>query len=206
MGGRHHYRDAVAPSLRRVAAPAQLLVTPKEARQHLRIDHNDDDASLEVYLRAATEMLDGVEGRLGRALVSQEWEQRQAKPDRHRVDILLGPNPQIVSLFYVDTADNIQALTVSDFRVIDMGDRAYIEPRPGYSWPTDFADRPDALRIVFAAGEAAEDIAETIKQAIRLIAGHWYEQREATAVVEMREIPIGAETLINISKVHGWVG
>lgn len=177
-----------------------------EARLHLRIDHEDDDASLKLYLQAATDMLDGPEGRLGRAILTQRWEQRQRGASFDRVHLMLGTDCKLVSLSYIDRDDEPRDLVVGAYRLIDLGDQAYIEPRAGFSWPRDMADRPDALRVVFDVGQAPEEVSETILQAIRLIAGHWYEQREATAVVEMKEIPIGAETLINIAKIHGWAG
>lgn len=193
------------PSLRRITAPEVMPVTAEAARLHLRIDHEDDDELLDTYLQAATDMLDGAEGRLGRAIVRQTWEQRQPGIVG-RVELMLGPECQLVALSYIDRNDDERALVPEAYRVIDMGDRAYIEPRNGFSWPGDFGDRPDALRVTFTAGQAVGDVPETIRQAIRLLAGHYYEQREATAVVEMKEIPIGAETLINLNKVKGWAG
>lgn len=200
-----HFRRAERPVLKLVTPPAEQLLTTDDLRAHLRIDDDADDAQLATYLAAAIGMLDGPEGRLSRALVSQEWEQRQRGPSFGRVEVLLGPDAKLTGVSYIDKDDRELPLEAGHYRLIDLGDTAYVEPRKNQVWPSDMDDRPDALRVRYIAGQPAAEVPETIKQAIRLIVGHWYEQREATAVVEMKEIPIGAETLINISRIHGFV-
>ncbi len=57
----------------RETSPAELPVSIFEARSHLRVDHSEDDALIAGYIAAATDALDGRDGLLGRALVTQRW-------------------------------------------------------------------------------------------------------------------------------------
>jgi uncharacterized phiE125 gp8 family phage protein len=53
-----------------VAAPVSLA----EAKAHLRVDFDDEDALISGLIDAATQHLDGWSGVLGRALMPQTWE------------------------------------------------------------------------------------------------------------------------------------
>ena len=60
------------------------------------------------------------------------------------------------------------------------------------SWPTNLQSRPDAVGVEFVAGygDAPADVPAPIRQAMRLLIGAWYENRESTAIgVSVAELP-----------------
>src|SRR5690606_10673336 len=59
----------------RVTPPAIQPVTLAEAKLHLRVDHDDEDALISNLIQAATGHLDGWTGILGHCLVEQVWRQ-----------------------------------------------------------------------------------------------------------------------------------
>jgi hypothetical protein len=63
-------------NLRLITPPAVLPVSLAELKDAAGIDAGDTtrDAHLAGCLRAATNRLDGAEGLLGKALISQEWQ------------------------------------------------------------------------------------------------------------------------------------
>lgn len=56
-----------------VAPPVDSVVSLGEAKAHLRVSHDDEDAEIAAMIDAATAYLDGLEGVLGRALGPQTW-------------------------------------------------------------------------------------------------------------------------------------
>lgn len=195
------------PVLRIRTAPAGSPVTLSEAKGHLRIAADDDfdDTELQGYLDAAVQLLDGPYGRLSRAIMPQGWTQLQGRPNSstQRIWLQLATVTAIDAIRYLDESDEAQVLDVANFRKVLLEDAAYIEPSTGTSWPK-MADRPDALQIDFTAGYAdAASVPATIKQAIRLLVGEWANEREASTPVELREIPIGVDSLIEPYKL-GW--
>lgn len=67
------------------------VLTLADAKQHLRVDFEDDDGVIESYIAAAIQNIDGRDGWLGRALVEQTWELRL--PDFGGSVIPICPNP-----------------------------------------------------------------------------------------------------------------
>jgi uncharacterized phiE125 gp8 family phage protein len=55
--------------------------------------------------------------------------------------------------------------------------------------------RPDAVWLDMVLG--VELIPPTVKQAILLIASHWYENREASSPLQIRDVPLGYQWLLD---------
>lgn len=53
--------------------PGDAVVTLGEAKDHLRVLHDDEDALIASLIETATAYLDGLDGVLGRALGPQTW-------------------------------------------------------------------------------------------------------------------------------------
>ena len=56
-----------------VTAPVSTPVDLADLKAHLRVDHDDDDATLAALMASAVAHLDGWTGVLGRAIMPQEW-------------------------------------------------------------------------------------------------------------------------------------
>jgi uncharacterized phiE125 gp8 family phage protein len=207
-------------SLTLVTPPAVLPLTLTQVKQHLRVDHDDEDATIAAILSAATSHLDGREGLLGRCLLEQTWELRlDAFPCRwtgqtvtrdRAIEVPLPPLREVVSVKYVDENGDLQTLAPSVYQIIAGGfGLARIAEAWGQSWPVT-RDEPDAVRVTFKAGYAAateesppaagEGVPTVLLHALKLIAGHLYEHREAVAF-DQRDppvlIPMGVFAFIN---------
>ncbi|MBD9372109.1 phage head-tail connector protein [Rhizobium sp. ARZ01] len=112
----------------RTVAPAITPVSLAEAKQHLRVDHSDDDALITALIAAAVDHLDGWTGILGRCLVEQTWRQ-----DFERfascLPLPLGPVIGIVSV--MSDAGSVDQASYS--LVTDAGGRARVEFASGVS-------------------------------------------------------------------------
>lgn len=72
-----------------VTGPTDPVVPLSAIKQHLRVDHDDEDELIEAFTDAATQMLDGPSGILGIALAPQTW--RAVFSEGEDVHLPLGP-------------------------------------------------------------------------------------------------------------------
>lgn len=167
-----------APRL--VTAPASTPVSLAEVKDHLRIGWTDEDALLGGLVGAATAHLDGWSGTLGRAIITQTWSQSfDAFADR--IPLYVGPVASVTSVIYTDPAGSDVTLAGSAYRLLRDAGGDYVERVPGTEWPA-IGDRADAVRVTYVAGEASAPVA--IKQAMLLLIGHWYRERDGAGAAE----------------------
>lgn len=195
-------------SLRLVTAPTDEPVTVAEAKARLRIDTSASDDDLAAMLLAARQEIDGVTGRLGRALLTQTWELGLPYFPAGPIALPLPPCQSIVSVKYRDSLDVEQTIDASDYRLILRGDApSIIEPAAGKSWPaaqgwsgwpSDVCDsdarwygRTDPVTIRFVCGWATpDDVPAPLRTWIMARAGAFYAQPEAAAVqVQVNRVP-----------------
>ncbi len=178
----------------RVVPPAALPVSLSDAKAHLIVDHGDHDALIERQIAAATDMLDGYHGKLHRALVRQTWQvDLPGVPPGGVIRLPLGPAISVDSIMYRDRAGAVQTLPAADYSgpVLDgLGPFVRVRSRP------DLGPWDDAVMVRFTCGAGApEDVPALIRQAILLLVGHWYAQREA-AGDSLVEVPLAVSAII----------
>jgi len=190
--------------LSRTVDPAETPISIEEAKAHLRVLVNDEDASINALIGAVTGYFDIPDGVLGRALVTQTWSYSTAKTSRSRIVLPINPVQSIDSITYYDADNTQQTLTVSDFYLYKNNDWAYLEPKPDKNWPTTYG-RVDAFTITFVCGYGgASDVPTPIKQAMLLLLAHWDINRSATTDVRLEELPMSVQSIVNLYRV-GWV-
>lgn len=96
--------------------------------------------------------------------------------------------------------------SVSSLTVEGTAFTAFSESKAGILEPTDtwpiLSSSPgaDPIVITFIAGygDAAANVPDPIKQAMLLLIGHWYNNREETVIgVSAAQLPVAAEALLN---------
>lgn len=185
-----------------VTAPAAApVISVDEIKAQVRQDLSDEDVLIAGLANAASE---AVQRLTGKALVTQGWDWRIARPDG-RLTLPLSPVQAITSLAYCDPADVVQALDVNDFYFVSSDDVAILEPKSAAAWPA-MSDRPDALTVSFTAGfGAASTIPADLRQAALMLAAHWYENRAAASARSLSNVPSGVDYLISLHKAW-WKG
>lgn len=192
--------------LTRTVAPAEAIISVADFKTNNNIAHADDDTLIGGLVAAAEAMLDGPRGRVGKCLVNQTWAYSVRCAD-DRLSLPAVPAVSITSVSYFDGAGDEQTLNLDGFWFQKSEDWAYLEPKSGFAWPA-LEDRADALTVTYVAGFGAnaDAVPANLKQAALLMVGHWYENREDTTYDKaLREIPMGAASLIDISRI-GWIG
>jgi uncharacterized phiE125 gp8 family phage protein len=186
--------DMLAPV--RTVAPAAPILTLDEAKAHLRVDHADEDVLITGLIEAATAHLDGYQGILGQALITQTWSVEFAR-FANRIDVPLWPI-QSASIQYYDSANALQTLSASVYAVLSDGMGPYVALRYNQQWPQTWT-RDDAVKVTFVAGygAAATSVPMAIRAAMLLLIGHWYDNRSTVSVGEAAsEMPVSAAALL----------
>lgn len=182
-------------------------VSLREAKDHLRIEHEEEDADLQQKIDAAERW---VELHSGLALKQTTWLLRFDRfPPGARLQFL--PRPPLVSvdsIDYVAAADGAtttldSAAIAAGYIVVTDEMPGFIAPAYGEVWP-DTRRQPGAVLYTVTAGFAKDISAargqssdyDLARSAILLLVGHLYETREATVEAALRTAPIGPRDLV----------
>ena len=174
-----------------------------EAKIHLRIDDegsppgHPDDTLIESFITGAINELDGIDGWLGRALVTQQWSLSIDWFPEWEILLPLPPLQSVESVVYVDRDGVDITLDPANYRVIASdSDPGRIEPDFGKCWPCT-RQQSNAVTISFTCGYGApSNVPEIIRNYIRLRVGQLYEHRELVAIgVSVAPVPYLRDSL-----------
>ncbi len=179
-----------------ITPPVDPAVSLADAKEHLRVDHDADDALIEGLVDSASGMIDGPDG-IGFCLQQQTWiltldsfaEFGTGRYRSERIRIPLRPVASVGGVIYVDEDGDEQTIPEDDYRVSIAGGTATLSPAE--RWPR-VHDKPGAVRIEFKAGEGTP---AALRSAILLMVGHLYEHREAVSE-SMAELPLAWSSII----------
>lgn len=176
--------------------PASEPVSLALFKQHARANEAtiDDEAAM-LYLASARRWL---ERETGRAFLNQTWRQTFDEPPSCAAAMLLTKAP-LVSVTAVTSYSLTDVPTVmsnTTYFVNTTREPARIELHDGVSWPTGLR-LYSGMSVDYVAGYGTvdTDVPEDLRHAILLLAGHWYEYREAVTDLSVQEIPIGVAAL-----------
>lgn len=199
-------------SLQLVTPPTADPVTLERIKWHNRVGFDDDDQLLLMYMGAARQY---VEMRTGLCLMPQTWLlvldrwPRQDRMEFWPVAAPLGaillpryPVQSITSVIYTDS-DGAPHTVASNTYVTDLVARPpRIAPATaGGNWPSISLYPVGAIQVKFVAGYATvAQIPPVAIQAISLMVGHWYENREAVTLDARHPtpLPLGVQALIDM--------
>ena len=175
-------------------APTSEPVTLTEAKAHMYVDTTDDDTLITTLITSARLY---AENFTRRAFITQTITARYDYfPCFFEVE--KPPLASVSSINYLDTTGNSTLLAASGYDVDIYATPARITQAYGTTWPSTRADVPNTVTVVYIAGYGVGSaVPETIKQAILMMIGHWYENRESTSQnMTVIDVPMGVESLL----------
>lgn len=180
-----------------VTSPATLPVSVEEAMRQCRITIDDDDTDglaevtglLEGYIGAAVNHLDGWTGILGSCMVSQVWRQDFDRFSKC-LDLPLGPVISIDGVTWRNSAGQIATVASGSYSLrTSAGGMSHCRFVDAFSLPSDLYE-VGGVSVTYTAGYAAGAVPRAIRQAILLMVGAWYENREETVIgVSVSSLP-----------------
>lgn len=174
---------SLGPSgLRRTVAPTLQPVSLSIFKMHAEVYHDDQDILLSEYLDNAADYVEAYQNRCWR---QSTW---QAVYDSFPCDgVFYLPRPplaSVTSITYLDLAGDSQTLSTSSYVVDIASEPGRVSLAYGELWP-DTIEQNGCVTVTYVAGySSASDVPSRVKQAIRIIAAHYYSQREPVVVGE----------------------
>lgn len=162
-------------TLKRITAPASEPIDLATAKAHCRVIHSSEDSLIALYIAAAAQALDGPDGLLGRALLTQTWDYSQDGFDGDSIALPLPPLQSVTTVKYLDADGVLQTLDAGRYTVNTADGTVTIDAD---GWPTT-QDVPNAVTIRFVAGYAsATEVPAPIRAAMLLHIGDLFENRQ----------------------------
>ena len=193
----------MTPQANVIVEPTSEPITLERARVHLRLDaegspptHFDDDLVL-ALITAAREQ---VEAYTERSVAAKTYEIRyDAWPES--IELPFSPVIELVSITYID-ADGLTVAIDPSYYVLDNHScPARIATADGLDWPTA-GTVPGGIRIAYRAGYEPDaspgtvSVPRSLEQAMFLMIGHWYRDREDVVDKATFELPMGSKSLM----------
>lgn len=201
-----------------VTAPTSEPVTLDEAKLHLRVDFDDDDTLITSLISAAREV---VEGKIRRSVFTQTWcmtldqfpyptETLTKSPSQrdnylfpslyysyYAIELPRSQVTSVTSILFKNQDGSTVTYDPSNYAVDVSSDPARIVPVNGATWPYVDNYLPGSIAITFVAGlwDSATCPA-SIKQAMLLLLGHWYANREAVSAKVTTPLPLAVDALL----------
>jgi uncharacterized phiE125 gp8 family phage protein len=175
-----------------LTAPTLEPLTLDEAKAFLRVETGDDDDVIAALIAGARIH---VEAQTRRALITQTWRiSLDAWPVDGRLPVRPAPLQSLTAARIYDAGNVAHSLDPQNF-VPDLG-ASELSFAP---WALPVPGRMAAgieLDVVAGYGDAAADVPEALRQAIRLLIAHWYENRGLVAAGTVSVLPQTVAALI----------
>lgn len=162
-----------------VTGPTAEPVTLGEAKLHLRVDIDDDDDLIEALIAAAREYVE----RLCRpqlALITQTWTLVLDETPGDTITLRPYPLQSVSSIKTISDAGVEATYSSSGYQVDTSSEPGRVRLKSGYSWPSTTLQALNGFQVTFLAGfgDDPSEVPQQIRQAVLLLIGHWYENRE----------------------------
>ncbi len=175
-----------------------MVISLEEIKTHLRINHSEEDIYLTSLLEAAIEYCENFTGRVIKQkiveIILDTFPARILK-------LPITPVIDVTSINYTNSKEEeiyIEALNY--VKVLETEPPLVVHKE---SWPQDVINIPGKVRVAVNAGY--EIAPQSIKQAVLLLCGHFYENREAVSIKgELKELPFSVSALLYPYKVFRW--
>ena len=165
-----------------------------DVRAFLRMDDTSEDALISSLIKVARRQ---VELAIGRKLLNQtvtltcddfpagDWE-------------LPFPPISVVSIAYRDSAGATQSVTTHTLRNGSQPNLPAILQEPTAGWPA-VDDYPGSVTLTLTCGygAAASSLPEGLIHAVKLLAGHYYENRNVVVPENLKKLPMHIDALLD---------
>lgn len=188
-------------NLQCVTPPTITPFTLDEAKEHLRVLHNDDDFYIQTLVSAMASIAGDI---CRRAIYTSTW---RLVLDRFRAREIFLPRPplqSVTSIAYTDEAGDVITLDTDKYQVDAYSEPARLVPSVYESyWPTTDHDRINSVVVTFVAGWTKRNlIPPGLRQAMLYHLAHLYDVREPVVIGTIAQrIPMTIDALYSPHRV-----
>ncbi|MBX3014850.1 MAG: head-tail connector protein [Caldilineaceae bacterium] len=183
-----------------ITQPVLEPVTMPEMREHLRVEHTEEDTLIDSLIIAARELC---ELTTRRSFITQTLRLHlMAWPKGPSLRLMRPPLQSVVAIRYVDEAGVTQPWASSHYVVDTNGERVVLQNNATWPAATLQAGSPITVDYVAGYGDEPQYVPERYRQAIRLLVAHWYENREVAAEKQQTELPYAVKALLMIDRAY----
>ena len=188
-------------SVTRATGPAVEPLTVAEAKLHLRVDISDDDVFIGTLITAAREW---VEAYLDRTLITTQLILRAAEFPTEELELARPPmatagTATAVVITYTLADTTTATLSTALYRVDRTTTPGNVAPVINGTWPSDVIEDANAVAVTYWAGygPTSASVPATIRHAMLMLIGHWYESRSTVLVgVTSKPLEFAVESLL----------
>ncbi len=176
-----------------------MVIPLERLKLHLRVDGDTEDAHLQVLLDAAVEYCEHFTGRV---LEKRQLEVRLDGFPPGVLHVTAVPLHSVDSISYVNVDGDVVVLPPEDYKVIST-----VEPPialPATAWPSDVYQADGTVIVTVTAGY--DPLPKSIEQALLMMCGHYYENREVMRerFSRVSEMPFATSALLYPYKIWSW--
>lgn len=175
-----------------VTPPTDPLIKVEELRTFLDVEDPHKDELIETLVEVATQWVEGREGITRKQFRQAQWKYTTAATGV-KFELPLPPLQTVQSIHGI--AANGARTELTGFKVVPDAYVGYVvlEEHPNF----------EDIEILFTCGyPQIDEIPATLRHAVRLLVGHFYENREATLVgPSIRMVPLGVSSLLSTNSI-----
>lgn len=187
-------------------AAAIYPVSQAEVKKHLEIAFSDTahDDHIDMLTAAATEK---AEGYCKQSFINRTYQLKLDRFPRWEMILPRPPLSSVSSITYVDGEGTTQTLSSSLYLVSTSSKPGRVTPGYNEVWP-ETRNIIDAVTVNYVAGygSTTSSVPQRARQAILLIIGTWFENRESVSEGSLSEVPMGARWLLDGLKTGMYSG
>lgn len=185
-------------NVRTLSGPDSEPITLAQAKAHLRVTHDAEDAQIARWLRSSREYAEHLAQRsIGRQVLALTL---RSFPAKREIPLPMGPVVAVVAVQYRDAAGAWQTMPPADYELAAVGQSECLALAPGASWPSASSDAVAGVSIQYAAGYTEQTIPQGVVDFVLLELGTLYATRESTGEKAVVDHPF-AERLLDRARV-----
>jgi len=186
--------------LKVVTPPEIEPIDTLEAKEHLRIAHNNEDGVIDSLIATAREVC---EKKSNRSLMEKTLKLTFNSWPEFPVELSRPPLIEVSKIEYKKQDGTLVEWDSSNYEIDDSSFIPKIHLASDYDIPSDELSNVNAIQITYKAGYSKrDDIPARYKHAIKLLVGEWYSHREEVITGTVpRRIPDGVDVLLGLDRV-----
>ena len=183
-------------NLKVITAPTVEPISLEEAKLFLRVDHDEEDDLIEALIGAARGHCEDYQRR-----TIAETTYQLTLDEFPKEKFIKLPNPplkSVLSVTYTDEEGTVNTFSTDNYIVDSDSEPGRIALKEGKEWATDTLQPVGGVKIQFTAGYGTGLIPKQTLQAMKMLVGLYYENREAYAIGNVAgvAIPFGVDALL----------